>query len=131
MSCVFYRIAIAESGSAFDIGSDTALDKAVWATLNVGLALHEAALLTWQVKEKYMSARPITGIQCRLGARGQAERRWQGPYMGVGTASLSSWQPYQQLDVITPPFSAYVSGHATFSAASAEVGVLTGAQSPS
>jgi hypothetical protein len=31
------------------------------------------------------------------------------------------WQPYQPPNVVTPPFPEFISGHSTFSAASAEV----------
>jgi membrane-associated phospholipid phosphatase len=46
---------------------------------------------------------------------------WRGPYLGVGKRSGASWQPYQSLTFVTPPFPGYVSGHASFSAAAAEV----------
>jgi hypothetical protein len=46
---------------------------------------------------------------------------WLGPYMGVGLRNLSTWQPYQAVNFVTPPFSGYVSGHATFSGAAAQV----------
>jgi hypothetical protein len=102
----------------------------VWATLLVGLSLHEAGLLSWELKIKHMGSRPITGIQCLVGRNSAAANSsartgiaWRGPYMGVGKRDLSTWQPYQPLDFVTPPFAGYVSGHATFSAAAAEVGL--------
>lgn len=81
----------------------------------VGLSLHEAGLLAWQLKLQHMGARPITGIQCLVGRnQGTNTSRngmgWQGPYMGVGRRSLATWQPYQPLDFLTHPFAGYVSG---------------------
>lgn len=35
--------------------------------------------------------------------------------------NASEWRPYQAYHFVTPPFSAYTSGHSTFSAAAAEV----------
>ncbi len=46
---------------------------------------------------------------------------WRGPYLGVGKRNTSTWQPFQALTFVTPPFPGYVSGHASFSAAAAEV----------
>ena len=43
-----------------------------------------------------------------------------GPYLGVGTINVSEWRPYQASTFVTPGFSAYVSGHSTFSAAGSE-----------
>lgn len=48
-----------------------------------------------------------------------------------GTRAISGedWLPYQPPAVVTPPFAEYVSGHSTFSAASAEVlASFTGSQ---
>ena len=40
---------------------------------------------------------------------------------GVGWIDAREWLPYQAEDFVTPPFSGYVSGHSTFSRASAEI----------
>lgn len=63
-------------------------------------------------------------------------KSWRGPeYIanpdfttaGVGWILAENWWPYQRPSFVTPPFSGYVSGHSTFSAAAAEVlSLLTG-----
>lgn len=123
------RIAVEESNTndAFALKGLDTVDRTVWATLLVGLSLHEAGLIAWELKLRYMGSRPITGIQCGLSVdaatgASRTARAWRGPYMGVGRRSLSSWQPFQPINFLTPPFSGYVSGHATFSSAAAEVG---------
>lgn len=42
---------------------------------------------------------------------------WLGPNRGYGPVRAEDWMPYQQLNVVTPPFAEYVSGHSTFTAA--------------
>ena len=42
---------------------------------------------------------------------------WLGPGKGYGKVPGQNWQPYQALNVVTPAFPEYVSGHSTFSAA--------------
>jgi hypothetical protein len=61
---------------------------------------------------------------------------WRGPgqitdpeadIAGVGWILAKDWWPYQRPSFVTPPFAGYVSGHSTFSRASAEVlTLLTG-----
>jgi hypothetical protein len=55
---------------------------------------------------------------------------WRGPdyvsnpetdIAGVGWILAENWWPYQKPNFVTPPFSGYVSGHSTYSAAAAEV----------
>lgn len=57
-------------------------------------------------------------------------RTWNGPsaignpqtqMAGVGWNLAANWWPYQRPTFVTPPFGGYVSGHSTFSRASAEV----------
>ena len=42
---------------------------------------------------------------------------WLGPKKGYGKVLGQNWMPYQALNVVTPTFPEYVSGHSTFSAA--------------
>ena len=55
-----------------------------------------------------------------------AVNTWQGHPQdpngtgGVGWLLAESWLPYQATDFVTPPFSAFSSGHSTFSRAAAE-----------
>ena len=58
---------------------------------------------------------------------------WRGPAFigdpdstvaGVGWILADNWWPYQRPTFVTPPFAGYVSGHSTFSRASAELMTL-------
>jgi hypothetical protein len=46
---------------------------------------------------------------------------WRGPYLGVGTMPGRNWFSYTTPGGSSPPFPGFVSGHATFSAATAEL----------
>jgi Vanadium chloroperoxidase N-terminal domain len=59
--------------------------------------------------------RPITAIRHHY--RGKMINSWKGPYKGYGLVPAEQWLPYQALNVITPPFPEYTSGHSTFSGA--------------
>jgi hypothetical protein len=87
--------------------------------LAIGNALRDAGIAAWAAKAATRSARPLTGIQCHAG--NASVQGWRGPYLGNGPRPGATWQPYQMLSFVTPPFPGYVSGHSTFSAASAEV----------
>lgn len=82
-------------------------------------AVFDAGIAAWDTKRFYDSSRPVTVLQC-LHA-GKDVTAWKGPYQGVGEIDGSAWQPYQDVTFVTPPFAEYVSGHSTFSTASAEV----------
>ena len=48
---------------------------------------------------------------------------------GVGWILAEKWYPYQRPTFVTPPFAGYVSGHSTYSRASADVmTAITGSQ---
>lgn len=63
---------------------------------------------------------------------------WRGPnyvfdpstdQAGVGWILAENWWPYQRPTFVTPPFAGYISGHSTYSRASAEVlTALTGSE---
>ncbi len=63
---------------------------------------------------------------------------WRGPdfiafpetdVAGVGWILAENWWPYQRPTFVTPPFAGYVSGHSTYSRASAEIlTALTGSE---
>ena len=78
-------------------------------------ALMDASIAVWDAKRYYDFVRPITAIRYLFAER--PVRAWAGPYQGTQLISGESWQPY----IPTPPFAEYVSGHSTFSAASAEI----------
>jgi len=79
----------------------------------------DAGILAWKVKRIYDSVRPITAIRELF--RGQQVLAWAGPYSGTQLIAGETWQPYQQACFVTPAFPEYISGHSSFSAASAEV----------
>ena len=79
----------------------------------------DAGVAVWATKRLYDYVRPITAI--RLLFRGQRVKAWGGPGNGTQLIFGEDWQPYQELDFVTPPFAEYVSGHSGFSAASAEI----------
>ena len=77
--------------------------------------LLDASIAAWHVKREHDSVRPITAIRFLFG--GRPIRAWAGPYQGVQLIPGDQWQSY----IGTPPFAEFVSGHSTFSAASAEI----------
>jgi hypothetical protein len=81
----------------------------------LGNALFDASIFSWTAKYQYDSERPTTGIRERY--RGKMITSWLGPKKGYGKVPGEHWLPYQALNVITPGFPEYVSGHSTFSAA--------------
>jgi hypothetical protein len=82
-------------------------------------AVFDAGIGAWDAKNHYDYVRPITAIHYLK--RGQKVRAWAGPGLGTRAIAGESWRPYQPDWFPTPPFSEYVSGHSTFSAAGAEV----------
>jgi hypothetical protein len=85
-------------------GTHSLLENArLFALLN--LALADAGIASWDAKYVYDLWRPIDAIQ-RADEDGNPE-----------TVADAAWRPL----LSTPPFSAYTSGHSTFSAAAAEV----------
>ena len=65
--------------------------------------------------------RPITAIRSYYA--GKMINSWKGPGKGYGLVPASQWIPYQALNVVTPNFPEYTSGHSTFSGA-ARVAIL-------
>jgi hypothetical protein len=81
----------------------------------LGNALMDAGIAAWRVKYKYDTWRPITAIRNLY--KDKDVISWRGPNLGFGTVLGQDWKPYQDPNVVTPPFPEYVSGHSTFSAA--------------
>ncbi|MEZ4868874.1 MAG: vanadium-dependent haloperoxidase [Caldilineaceae bacterium] len=79
----------------------------------------DAGIMAWKLKRIYDSVRPITAIQELF--RGKPIEAWAGPYSGTKTISGEQWIPYQPSCFVSPAFPEYLSGHSSFSAASAEV----------
>lgn len=82
-------------------------------------ALLDSSIAAWEAKRFYDFVRPISAIRDRY--FGVPISAWGGPNQGTQIISGETWQPYQSLTFVTPPFAEYVSGHSTFSAASAEI----------
>jgi hypothetical protein len=81
----------------------------LFAMINVAMA--DAAIAGWETKYRYDYWRPVTGIH-------------QGDSDGNdATTGDVNWQPLATVlgGPVTPPFPAYISGHATFGAAAAEI----------
>lgn len=85
--------------------------------LNAGLL--DASIATWEAKRFYDYVRPASAI--RWYYQNQTITAWGGPGQGASAIQGENWSPYQKLDFVTPPFPEYVSGHSTFSRASAEI----------
>lgn len=95
------------------------LDRDVKMYFALGNALMDAGIACWYNKRFYNYVRPITAIR-RL-FKGKTIEAWGGPRQGTVDRQGETWQPYQPLDFVTPPFAEYPSGHSTFSAAAAEI----------
>lgn len=81
----------------------------------LGNAMLDVSIAVWECKAFFDFVRPVTAIRFLYG--GKPVRAWGGPGMGTRLMDGQRFQSY----IPTPPFAEYVSGHAAFSAASAEV----------
>ncbi len=79
----------------------------------------DAGIVAWHLKRKYGGVRPITAV--RYIKQGQAVLAWGGPGRPIEMIDGGKWSPYNPGSNLSPPFPGYVSGHSTFSAASATV----------
>ena len=77
----------------------------------LGNAMMDASIASWYQKYKYDFVRPITAIRYALPGADKMVNSWLGPNQGYGMVPGSQWMPYQALNVVTPPFPEYVSGH--------------------
>ena len=91
------------------------LDEDVKMFFALGNALLDASIAVWEAKVHYDYIRPVSAI--RFIYAGQPVRGWGGPGRGTVLLSGETWRSY----IGTPPFAEYVSGHSTFSTASAEI----------
>jgi PAP2 superfamily len=92
-----------------------ALERDVKLFFALSTALMDASIAAWDAKRFYDSVRPVTAIRTLFA--GQPVRAWAGPNQGTQLITGDMWRSY----IPTPPFAEYVSGHSTFSAASAEI----------
>ncbi len=95
------------------------LDEDIKFYFALNCALFDAGIAAWEAKRTFDYVRPVSAIQHEYA--GQLIEAWAGPNQGTQLIKAEDWKPYQQADFVTPPFSEYVSGHSTFSAAAAEV----------
>lgn len=79
------------------------------AVVNAGLA--DAGIAAWDTKWFYMYWRPVTGV-VRGAEDGDSATAGDPNWKPVGVSVINTTDPI----VATPPFPAYVSGHATFGA---------------
>ncbi|WP_299963261.1 DUF6851 domain-containing protein [uncultured Roseobacter sp.] len=81
-------------------------------------AVFDAGIATWEAKYTYDYVRPQSAIRdLYFGATIEA---WGGVNKGRREIAGETWQPYQNVTFVTPPFPEYVSGHSTFSMAAAK-----------
>lgn len=77
----------------------------------------DAGIAAWYVKRKFDGVRPITAV--RYLKQGQWVLAWGGPGRPTEWIPGEKWIPYNPGSNLTPAFPGYVSGHTTFSWASA------------
>ena len=108
------------------------LDRDVELFFNLGNAVFDAGVATWEAKVFYDYARPVRIVRelGELGLIGEfnqelggfAIEAWAGPELGTQTILATDFLTYQTPGGDpSPPFAEYVSGHSTFSAAGAEI----------
>jgi hypothetical protein len=98
------------------------LDTNVKLFFTLGNAMLDSSIAAWKEKYIYDFVRPITAI--RWYYAGQTITSWlpgKPPGQEFGLVPAEQWLPYQALNVVTPPFPEYVSGHSTFSGAGQQV----------
>lgn len=82
-------------------------------------ASFDAGIVGWHIKRLYNSVRPITAI--RYLKQGQTILAYGGPGRPTENIPGEQWMPYNPGSNLTPAFPSYISGHAMFSNASAEI----------
>ena len=90
------------------------LDDDVKLFFALGNAVLDTSIQVWDIKRHYDSVRPVSAI--RFLFKGQNVKAW-APGKDVTTISGETWTSY----IPTPNFPEYVSGHSTFSGASAQI----------
>jgi hypothetical protein len=109
-------ILLAEFVSARD---EHTLDEDVKMMFAVSNALLDASIAVWDCKRAFDYVRPITAVHFLMA--GKEVRAWGGPNKGTQTIRGEDWRPFQTVNVPTPAFPEFSSGHSAFSAAAAEV----------
>ena len=94
---------------------ENSLDEDVKLFFILGNAMLDASVSAWAAKYQYDFWRPTSAI--RELYKDKLVVSWRGPGKGYARVLGKDWMPYQLLNVVTPNFPEYVSGHSTFSAA--------------
>lgn len=84
-------------------------------------AVFDASIAAWDAKRAYDSARPISAIRYLMQGRLIQSFGPDGPAGGLRPVAGEAWMPFQLPSPATPAFPDHVSGHSTFSAASADI----------
>ncbi|NEQ37747.1 MAG: calcium-binding protein [Okeania sp. SIO3I5] len=111
---------------------ENTLDQDVELFLNLGNAVFDAGVATWEAKVFYDYTRPVRTVRelGELGLIGEfnqelggyAIEAWAGPGLGTQTILATDFLTYQTPGSDpSPPFAEYTSGHSAFSASGAEI----------
>ncbi|MFB9245366.1 vanadium-dependent haloperoxidase [Massilia antarctica] len=84
-------------------------------------AVFDASIATWDTKRAYESACPISAIRYLMQGRIVDSFGPAGPAGGLRPVAGEAWMPFHLASAPAPAFPDHVSGHSTFSAASAEI----------
>lgn len=106
-------------GSWVSARDHNTLDQDVKLFFMIANAVLDGGIAAWDAKRYFDSIRPVSAVHYFLA--GKKVRAWAGPFAGTKTIPAEDWEPYQPSTVVTPPFAEFISGHSTFSAASAEI----------
>lgn len=84
-------------------------------------ALFDAGIAAWDAKRAYNSARPITAIRYLYAGQTVQSYGPGGPAAGLRAVPGEAWTPFYSPAMAMPSHPDHVSGHSTYSMASAEV----------
>ncbi len=95
------------------------IDKDVKMFFAMHNASFDAGIVAWHQKRRFDGVRPITAV--RYLKQGSSVFAWGGPGRPSELIPGEKWVPYNPGSNLTPAFPGYISGHSTFSSASATV----------
>jgi membrane-associated phospholipid phosphatase len=95
------------------------IDKDVKMFFAMHNASFDAGIVAWHQKRRFDGVRPITAV--RVLKQGTQVFAWGGPSRPSEVIAGEKWTPYNPGSNLTPSFPGYISGHSTFSSASAAV----------
>jgi len=90
-------------------GRGLSLDTNAKGFFALGNALLDASIATWHTKVVQDTVRPITYIRWLY--KGKKVKGWSGPGSKLADEDGGAWIPYQEANVVSPPFGEYTSGH--------------------